>query len=671
MVVQVLKRDGKTVQEFDLGKISRAIKGAFADVHGNEAAHLNIPAGRLALEVQSMIPEILTQDPEPNGTLVASVERIQDLVEIALMKEGFHSEAKAFILYREQRAKQRDQHPVSTEDAEAIKRNEIYFKDPTQVLQFLDKYARWDESKGRRETWEECVDRVISHFKWHVAAHYQDATISQSEWTELRDAMLYLEAFPAMRVMQMAGPAMQREPVAGYNCSATPIDSPYAFVELLYLSMNGVGAAFSVEREFVDQLPAVKKQKKAERIRHVIDDDTEGWSRAYQVGLDAWWNGFDVEFDPSKVRPAGARLKTKGGFASGPGPLLDLLMFARDVILARQGQRLRTIDCQRLACKTGKVAVLGGVRRAAMLSLSDPDDPDLRDCKRGQFWNTMPELGMANNSAAYEEKPTSIVFMKEWLALAESGSGERGIFNRSGYRKKKPKRRKNAKFLTNPCAEALLRARGLCNLSISVPRPGDTIETLKRKVRLAAIFGTLTSSMTHFGSILPDDWQKNAEEERLLGVDLLGAQDNDLLRFSRNPQFEKYRAARLEELKEEVIRANEEWAAKLGINPSVATTVIKPGGNSSELMNTGNAITGWFSPYFIRRYRMNSVNPLCKLSDRRRHPAPSGVRQQGPGQPRRVGLRVPQEGAGGGTDSRPALRDRPARELAAVHRALG
>ena len=480
------------------------------------------------------------------------------------------------------------------------------FVTPTQELQFYDKYARWSPEKMRRETWEETGDRVFDFF-WRNTPLSSLPTAGANLRNELRDAMLQLDALPSMRIMQMAGPALERCNVGAYNCAYTPIDEIFAFSELLYVLMQGTGCGFSVETEYVEHFPRVKKQKHARPDRYVVDDTTEGWCEALRLGLEHWFDGHDVDFDFSAIRPQGAVLKTKGGRASGPDPLKQLLAFARKRVLSRQGAELSSLDLHDIACMCGSIVQVGGVRRAAEISLSDLDDEDMRYAKFGSFGQDHPERYMANNSAVYRTKPSMRKFMEEWTALAMSGSGERGIFNRRGIQSQIPKRRKKAKFGINPCGEIVLRPRQFCNLSIAVARVDDTPETLEAKVRIAAIFGTLQSTLTKFNYI-KSDWKNNCEDERLLGVDITGQMDCPLLRPGAPGRTEL-----LTRLKRTAVRANQEWSEIFGINPSAAVTCVKPSGNSAQFLNCSSGIHPRYAKFYIRRFQIGAYTPTGKL----------------------------------------------------------
>lgn len=597
MTKQVKKRNGSIVN-FDRNRIYEAVQRCLAELEydAKEAADI---CELISLQVENLTK--LRDD-------VIDVETLQNMVETQLMASGLFLAAKAYILFRETKRLKREEAPVSEEVLAAFAENDKYFSNEIQKFQALDKFARFDHEKGRRETWPETVTRVLGFFVNHCES--QKYKITKEEWDNLRSGLLRLEASPSMRCVQMAGPALERCHVGVYNCSFQFLQNTTDMAEELYILMQGTGVGFSVEAEFaVEKFPRVKRQKQmAEIPTYVVEDTTEGWCDAYKHGLNTWWNGEDVQFDYSKIRPAGTPLKTKGGKSSGPGPLKDLFEFAKSKILARQGKYLSSLDLHDINCFAHRIVRMGGVRRASGISLSDLNDREMRDCKQGEFWSTNDQRNQANNSAVYNEKPDPITWMEEWLSLAKSGSGERGIFNRGGLKKQFPKRRKYAGHLfgTNPCGEIILRHKQFCNLSIAVIRPEDTYEEIERKVVLATIWGTLQSTMTKF-SYIGEEWVKNSEEERLLGVDLLGFLDHTLF------QDNTIAASILAQLRNKVIEVNAEWAARLGINPSTATTCIKPSGDSSVFFATAAGFKGHHGVYYVRRVRANATNPVAQM----------------------------------------------------------
>lgn len=593
---QVKKRSGDLVP-FDLARIKSAIYRCLTlDLQHDEKKAQAI-GDTVSLQVLNLAS---------TRTEAISVEEIQNMVESQLMANGHYAEAKQYILFRETKRKQREEAPIPEEVQTAFEANNKYFAHEIQKFQALDKFARFDPQLGRRETWPETVNRVVSFFKQHCQNNKLNVT--EAEWAELADGLLYLKASPAMRCVQMAGPSLERCHVGVYNCSFQFLQNTTDMAEELYVLMQGTGVGFSVEAEFaVEKFPRVKRQKKHGDIPlFVIEDTTEGWCDAYKAGLNAWWNGEDLKFDYSKIRAAGAPLKIKGGKASGPGPLKDLLEFARKRILARQGRYLSSLDLHDINCFAHRIVRMGGVRRASGISLSDLHDREMRDCKQGEFWTTNDQRNQANNSAVYNEKPDSLVWMEEWLSLAKSGSGERGIFNRGALKGQFPKRRKHTGqlFGTNPCGEIILRHKQFCNLSIAVIRPEDTYEEIEKKIVLATIWGTIQSTMTKFNYI-GEEWKKNSEEERLLGVDLLG--------FLDHPLFQSGSAAVLDGLRNKVNATNAAWAERFGINVSAATTCIKPSGDSSVFFGTAAGFKGHHGQHYVRRVRANATNPVAQM----------------------------------------------------------
>ena len=449
----------------------------------------------------------------------------------------------------------------------------------------------------RRETWTETVTRVMQFLR-----RDRDGYLTGAEWLELEFAMQNLEVMPSMRIVQMAGPSLERCSVGAYNCAYTAIDAIDSFAEILYILMQGTGIGYSVEDRYVNRLPRIKKQKKLPVDTYLIPDSTEGWCDALKHGLNTWFDGRDVVFDYSQIRDAGTVLRTKGGRASGPQPLRDLLNFVRETVLAKQTRRLTPLNCHDIACYCGYIVQVGGVRRAALISLSDLYDTDLAECKNGEFWKRFPYRSMANNSAAYEEKPSSTDFMEEWLNLAKSGTGERGIFNRELHI---PARRKRADFGLNPCGEITLRSKQFCNLSIVAARDTDTVEDLERKVRIAAYFGTIQSTLTHF-PYLSDTWKKNSEDERLLGVDITGQRDCHLFNGAAS-------SAIFTRLRHAAVETNRKLSERIGINPSVSVTCVKPSGNSSQLLDCASGLHVRYSPYYIRRVRTGAYTPVARF----------------------------------------------------------
>lgn len=476
---------------------------------------------------------------------------------------------------------------------------------PTDYQNFIatSRYARWIEAEKRRETWAETVSRFTSNV---VDNKISDKTVVK----RIEEAILNLEVMPSMRAMMTAGPALDRDNTAGYNCSFLPVDDPKAFDEAMFILLCGTGVGFSVERQYVTKLPEVpEKLYKSEDVI-VVHDSKEGWAKSLRKLIALLYSGEIPTWDTSKVRPAGARLKTFGGRASGPAPLEDLFRFVIDKFKAAQGRKLSSIECHDIMCKIGDVVVVGGVRRSAMISLSNLSDDRMRHAKSGMWWENNSQRALANNSVAYTEKPDMETFMREWLSLVESKSGERGIFNRVAAQKqaaKNGRRDPNYDFGTNPCSEIILRPYQFCNLTEVVVRATDTLETLEEKVRIAAIIGTVQSTLTNF-PYLRKIWQKNTEEERLLGVSLTGIMDNRLLNGSMNGF-----GSVLERLKNVAIDTNTEWAERLGITASAAITCVKPSGTVSQLVDSASGIHARHSQYYIRTVRGDNKDPLTQF----------------------------------------------------------
>jgi ribonucleoside-diphosphate reductase alpha chain len=426
---------------------------------------------------------------------------------------------------------------------------------------------------------------------------------------QIRDAILGLEIMPSMRAMMTAGPALQRDNTCAYNCSYLPVDDPKSFDEAMFILLCGTGVGFSVERQFVTKLPEVPELFSSDTVV-VVKDSKEGWAKALRQVIALLYSGEIPKWDVSAVRPAGARLKTFGGRASGPAPLVDLFTFVIAKFKEAQGRKLSSIECHDIMCKIGEVVVVGGVRRSAMISLSNLSDDRMRHAKSGAWWENNPQRALANNSTSYTEKPDAVSFMREWMALVESGSGERGIFNRQASKKqaaKNGRRDPDQEFGTNPCSEIILRPYQFCNLTEVVVRATDSIETLEQKVRLATILGTIQSTYTHF-PYLRKKWTDNTEAERLLGVSLTGIMDNPLLTL-KNAGLEKT----LEHLRNVAVATNAEWADRLGIPQSAAITCVKPSGTVSQLVDSASGIHARHSQYYIRTVRGDNKDPLTQF----------------------------------------------------------
>jgi ribonucleoside-triphosphate reductase (thioredoxin) len=476
---------------------------------------------------------------------------------------------------------------------------------PTDYQTFIatSRYARWLDKQKRRENWGETVSRYMENV---VAKVTRDEIVLD----DLEQAILSLSVMPSMRSVMTAGPAADRDNTCMYNCSYLPVDDVKSFDEGMFILLCGTGVGFSVERQYVTKLPEVPDALFASQDVIVVHDSKEGWAKALRKLIALLYAGEIPTWDVSKLRPAGAKLKTFGGRASGPGPLVELFKFVVATFKGAVGRKLNSIECHDIMCKIGEVVVVGGVRRSAMISLSNLSDDRMRYAKSGSWWENQPQRALANNSVAYTEKPDALAFMREWTALVESGSGERGIFNRQASKKQAAKNgRRDASydFGTNPCSEIILRPYQFCNLTEVVVRATDTIDTLKEKVRLATVLGTIQSTYTKF-PYLRKIWTTNTEEERLLGVSLTGIMDNPLL-TGKNAGLE----ATLEELKNVAIKTNAEWAERLGIPVSAAITCVKPSGTVSQLVDSASGIHARHSEYYIRTVRGDNKDPLTQF----------------------------------------------------------
>ena len=472
--------------------------------------------------------------------------------------------------------------------------------DEYQSFIHKSRYARYIDDFGRRETWEETVSRYINFWADRVPADFVDAL------EEAREAIINLDVMPSMRCLMTAGEALDRDEVAGYNCAYIAADDVRVFDETLYVLMCGTGVGYSVERKYVEQLPIVAEEFHESDSTITVADSKIGWARAYRELVSLLYSGDIPQWDLSRIRPAGARLKTFGGRASGPAPLEDLFQFTVEVFRNAAGRRLSTLEVHDLLCKIASVVVVGGVRRSALISLSNLSDQRLRHAKSGDF----PAYRyLANNSVVYTARPDIEAFMDEWLSLYRSHSGERGIFNRRAavnQVQKIGRREADHEFGCNPCSEIILRPQQFCNLTEVVVRAEDTVDSLERKVRIATFLGTLQSTLTNF-RYLRKVWKKNCEEERLLGVSLTGISDHKIL---GNPHDKTIRGF-LEILRKAAIGENQQWAQKLGINQSTAITCVKPSGTVSQLVNSASGIHARYAPYYVRRVRADEKDPLA------------------------------------------------------------
>ncbi|MCS6910044.1 MAG: ATP cone domain-containing protein [Anaerolineales bacterium] len=580
----IVKRDGRVVP-FDSERIERAIGKCFASLGYKPVT----PIPDLTRQVVNIVAAKYQQP---------TVEQVQDIVEMVLQSAGEYEAAKHYILYRAEHAKMRKERPIPEEVRRAFAESDVYFPTQLQKFQFYDKYSRFNYQLGRRETWIETVDRAVNYLHELASDRLPAAT-----YDRIRRAILEMRAMPSMRLLAMAGEAARRNNITIYNCSYQPVESIDAFVEALIISMSGCGVGFSVERKYVENFPRIKRQLGKKPVTFVVADSAEGWADALRFGLQTWFEGGDVKFDLSQLRPAGAPLRTKGGRASGPEPFRVMLDFVRARILARQGSFLRPLDAHDIMCAVGNAAVSGGVRRTAMISLFDADDDEMRLCKSGDFERENSQRWNANNSAVWlDGSLTQQEFIRHFLEMVESGRGEPGIFNRAAANNLRPARRAAAEFGTNPCGEILLRPWEFCNLTAAVARVDDTFETLREKVEVATIIGTIQSLATHFPGLRPM-WKQNCEEERLLGVDITGQMDSPIAQDAEVK-------ARLKQI---AIEVNRQVAAQLGINPSAAITCVKPSGNSSQLLDCSSGLHARWAPYYIRNVRVAAHSPIFKV----------------------------------------------------------
>jgi len=483
---------------------------------------------------------------------------------------------------------------------------------PTQYQQFihLSRYSRFRDELGRRETWIETVDRYFDFFVNHLKTN-QSYNVNKDLITDLKTAVLNLEIMPSMRALMTAGEALKRDNVAGYNCSYVTVSRVRAFDEILYILLCGTGVGFSVERQYVEKLPTIAEEFTNSETTIVVQDSKAGWAKAYRELVSLLIGGQIPKWDVSKVRASGARLKTFGGRASGPGPLEDLFRFTIDTFKKAAGRKLTSIECHDVVCKIAEVVVVGGVRRSALISLSNLTDERMRDAKSGAWWNENPQRGLANNSVAYKERPDIGIFMEEWVSLYKSKSGERGIFNREACKKTVEKlgdrRDASYEFGTNPCSEIILRDREFCNLTEVIVRHDDTEESLSRKTRLATILGTFQASLTYF-PYLSSEWKNNCDEEALLGVSLTGIMDNQMM-GTVCPETEDM----LKRVKQVAVDTNKKFAKEIGINAAAAITCVKPSGTVSQLVDAASGIHPRHNNYYIRTVRADKKDPLCKL----------------------------------------------------------
>lgn len=489
---------------------------------------------------------------------------------------------------------------------------------PTDYQTFIavSRYARWLDKEQRRETWPETVKRYFDFMQDHLKEN-QNYDLDSELRAELEEAVLNLSIMPSMRALMTAGPALKRDNTCAYNCSYLPVNSPRSFDELFYILLCGTGVGYSVERQYISDLPQVSEHFEKSSTTITVEDSKAGWARAFKELVALLYTGQVPTWDVSKVRPAGARLRTFGGRASGPGPLVDLFNYTVGLFKGASGRKLNSLECHDLCCKIASVVVVGGVRRAAMISLSNLSDQRMRDAKSGSWYITHPDRAFANNSVSYTEKPDMATFINEWASLYNSKSGERGIFFRNAASRQAAKngRREEGEFGTNPCGEIILKPFQFCNLTELVVRAEDTLETLLNSVRLATILGTFQSTLTHF-KYLRKVWKDNTETERLLGVSLTGCMDNKIL-SGRGSLSDPDLSGLLHKLKQKAIDTNKFYARILGIPVSAAVTTIKPSGTVSQLVNSASGFHARYAKYYIRRVRGDIKDPLTQfLKDR-------------------------------------------------------
>ena len=474
----------------------------------------------------------------------------------------------------------------------------------------LSRYARWIDDKGRRETWEETVSRLLDFYKKFLQEKHK-VTLNSEVYAELYTTIVTLNVMPSMRAMMTAGPALERNHIAAYNCAYLPVDSPRSFDECLYILMHGTGVGFSVERQYTNELPKIPETFEDSETTIIVQDSKEGWHRGYKELINLLYAGMIPKWDMSRVRSAGARLKTFGGRASGPDPLHDLFIFTVNSFRKAAGRRFSSIECHDLICKVADVVVVGGVRRSALISLSNLSDDRMRHAKSGSWWETDPQRALANNSICYTEKPDIGTFMREWVALYDSKSGERGIFNRQAAQAQAAKyerREQDIQYGTNPCSEIILRPKQFCNLSEVVVKHTDDVTTLQKKIELATILGTIQSCFTSLKG-LGSQWIKNTEEERLLGVSLTGIMDNKLMSNRTKDDL----GIILNDFREHAVRVNAIWAKKLNIEPSAAITCVKPSGTVSQLVDAASGIHPRHNKCYIRTVRADKKDPLTQF----------------------------------------------------------
>ncbi|MEI6305117.1 MAG: ATP cone domain-containing protein [Candidatus Taylorbacteria bacterium] len=602
----IIKRDGRIVN-FDLEKIVNAIWKGMNAVHEGSIEEARMVANSVFAE--------LIRIKKKFSNFIPTVEGTQDIVEAELMRADLVKSAKHYVIYREDRAKLRAKgFEIPVHVKKLAEDSKKYFKNALGQFVYYRTYSRWIDTESRRETYIETVDRYVDFMKENLGNKLKD-----TEYKEIRESILNQHAMPSMRLFQFSGKPARATNVCAYNCSFIAPESFQDLAEIMYISMCGTGAGWAVESTNVEKFPQIMMQTDEKLPTHVIPDNKEGWADSLTIGMKTWASGKDIDFDFSLLRAEGVRLKTMGGKSSGPAPLQRLLAFSRQIMLTRQGKRLRAIDLHDIICMIGDCVVSGGVRRSAMISLSDLGDDQIRDAKKGAFYMTHPHRMLANNSAVYINKPTNEEFLKEWMALIESRSGERGIFNRGSLAATLPERRIKAlkeykgyfdpsgnhiigPIGTNPCGEIILQSKQFCNLSEIVARAEDTEKTLLKKMRIAVILGTYQSTLTNF-PYLSKEWKEHCDRERLLGVSITGQWDCPAV---RKPEV-------LKRLRDEAIRVNKEFAKRFGVNESTAITCVKPSGTLSQTVDCASGMHPRHSKFYIRRIRISATDSLFKM----------------------------------------------------------
>lgn len=610
-LTKIRKRDGSLV-DFDKSRIANAIYRAMEAARERTEeleGDLEVDPQRIA---DNVVIDLRTRVSRNEEGYIPGIEDIQDLVQKNLILDRKPETAIGYINYRQKRSEIRHKGKnVPERVRNLIDESKQYFKNNSLgEFTYFRSYSRWMDNEGRRETWIETVDRYIDFMKKSL-----EDKLTEDEYGKVKHSILNHEALPSMRLLWSAGSAAESSNVTAYNCAFTGIQDLKDFGENLYVLMCGTGMGYSVENKSIQQLPIIKPQRGETAPTHVVKDSKEGWADAFVHGMQTWYDGYDIDFDFSKVRPAGARLKTMGGRSSGPAALRVLLEYSKEKILKNQGRRLNSLDSHDILCKTGEIVVVGGVRRSAEISLSDLDDELMRYAKTRESYGTHPERSMANNSSVYDHKPSNIEFMKEFLALAESGTGERGIFNREGLKYQLPERRLNVlgdwfdSMGTNPCGEIYLRSKQFCNLTEIVARAYDTLGSLREKVEIATLLGTYQATLTNFPYLSPQ-WKENCEEERLLGVSITGIMDAPIL---KNPKV-------LRDLREHSIEVNQYYAQRFGIAPSTCITCVKPSGTASKIVHASPGGHARWSDKYQQNIRISANDPLFQMMKDQKYP---------------------------------------------------